>query len=339
MGSSNSSLGRGLTAAGAACLLMAMMASVSSVSISAFAGWQRGESIEQKLLLAAVSVIAVVGVHLLPAICRQATPVARAFGLLLWSICAVFVAYGHASYYLITQENAGEHRVAALAPTQLTTVQSPKRALPAILADVSRLTASQAAVSLAGCSEDCSGRRARIDLLKARMRMLEAEADEAKRWQLAQDRMESRRIAARDDPVITRLAGSLGVAIASVGLVMGFLFSVSLEGLGCFCWYLWSQRHDRPVTYPVIETVTERLQRDPVETAATARDMQPRSELEVLAEKVKSEIEAGRVCCTVTAIRAHLQCGQAKAASIRRLIADCDGGMDLRSPRRSAQAC
>ena len=51
-------------------------------------------------------------------------------------------------------------------------------------------------------------------------------------------RCSRRRDELRDDAVTTPLATCLGVTGKLANLVTGGVFSLILEGLGCFCWYL-----------------------------------------------------------------------------------------------------
>ncbi|MCV2370020.1 hypothetical protein [Roseateles oligotrophus] len=299
------------------CLSLALLASSISVSIAAAAGWQRGGTDEQKILLAGVGVVAVLGAHLLLALCRQASALVRVLGFALWLICGAFVAYVHAGYFLGAQDQAGVRRAATVVPLQQVALVEPRRALSAVLEELAKVKGLQAGLARNSCLEGCSAHKAREVFLIARGQALEVEAEEVRRWQDAKVRLDQRKTFLLDDPVTSRLAAGLGMETGVVSLVTGILFSVILEGLGCLCWYLVLLRHDSTLTGSVMPAGS-----DPIEVVGVheALAVQPRAELDLLAAKVKSEIEEGRVQLTVKGIREYLGCGQGKASEVRRIL-------------------
>ena len=306
-------------------LMLAVAASSISVAISIAAGWQRGGTDIARLLMASVGCVAILGAHLLPAFCRRVPIMARVAGAVIWVICLLFVAYGHASFFLLAQDQAGTQRAAALVPAPQTPQLTPKRILSVVLADAAKVKGWQAADSLIKCADNCGVLKVRESVLKARIVALEAEADEIRRWQLAQEKVQSRRDELRDDAVTTPLATSLGVTGKLANLVIGGVFSLILEGLGCFCWYLVFLRDSTvSVTQAVTPGVMDAIMADSVDTVLVSG---PRSEEDELAAKVKCEIYAGRLKLSVSAIREYLQCGQEKASKVRRLIVE--SGLDL----------
>jgi hypothetical protein len=301
-------------------LILAIVASSLSVAISIVAGWQRGGTEIARLLMASVGFVAVLGAHLLPAFCRRVPILTRVIGAMIWLICFTFVAYGHASFFLLAQDQAGAQRAAALVPAQQTPQSTPKRVLSVVLADEAKVKGWQAADSLAKCADNCGALKVREAVFKARIAALDAETDEIWRWQQAQEKAQSRRDELRDDAVTTPLATSLGVTGKLANLVTGGIFSLILEGLGCFCWYLVFLRNGAmAVTRSVTPGVTQAVTHDSVDTA---RSISPRSEEDELVANVRIEIDAGRLKCTVDSIRKYLHCGQDKARKVRGIISD-----------------
>ena len=314
--------GRGMSFA---CLALALFASSISVSIAVAVGWQRGAVNHEKYLLAGVGVVAVLGVHLLLALSRCAPVVARVAGFSLWLICAVFVAYMHAGYFLGAQDQAGARRAANAELASGTAPTEPRRGLSAVLEEVARVRGMLDALNRAACIDGCPTRKARDAFLTARIQALEEEADEVRNWRHAQDLLDARRDAVREDPVSTRLTAGLGLNKGLISLATGGMFSAILEGSGCLCWYLVFLRRDSGVTGAVTLRVTG------ISEAAEADDapvVRPVSELDRLVTQITPEIEAGLVPCTVKAIRQRLGCGQSKASEVRRIL--CAGPLGRR---------
>ena len=297
--------------------LFAILIGSLSLLISASAGWHRGGNDDEKLLLAGVSVAAVLAVHLLLAISRYASTMVRVVGFVIWLVCATFTMYGLGSYFLGAQEEAREHQAAAIASSTPSSLPTPKRSLSVILAEQVKLRAALAGATVAVCTENCAALTTRKVILNARLQPLEAEAEEFRRWQTAQDQLDARRSALRTDPVALRLAGMLGATSGAVSLAAALLFSVILEGLGCLCWYLVLTPRDLSVTHPVTPMVMVEVTPD---AKGHAHNDQPQSAQEQMLARVRVEIDAGRLNCTVKAIRNHLNCGQKTASAIRRML-------------------
>lgn len=292
------------------------LASTISVGISATAAWQRGSGQDERILLAAVGVMAVLGTHLLPALSRQAGLLVRAMGLCLWFSCGVYVAFGHTGYYLGTLEQAGNRRAAMIEHVQSAGAGQSPRTLSAILGDKAKLQLALTGLARLECVENCQAVRAREAALMGRIQVSEAEADEARRWQRAQDRLEQRRAELHVEPAVAQIASRLGMVASTVNLLTGLVFSLILEGLGCMCWYLVFRRHEHAVPRSAITTVTAVTADAGAADLAVTTDGAPDS----VVAKVRQEVEAGRLPCTVTAIRKHLACSQGRASEIRRLI-------------------
>lgn len=305
-------------------MMLGVLASSFSIGISAMAGWQRAGSVEHRLMLGAVGVVAVLGVHLLPALLAPARTLVRILGSVLWVTLLVYVTYGHTGYYLAVVEQAGMQRVASLDREEPTVIQTPKRMRSVILADKAKLEAGYASMARLDCTDRCAGLRLRQEALKARIMAIDAEAEEVRRWQQAQDRMETRRAASQVEPAVAQLAARFGVSEGSVNLVTGAIFAGILEGLGCLCWYLVFLRRDSASKQAVTKTEAQADTtgvRDQCEAVAVViADPEPLSELDLVVAHVSHEVSTGRLACSVRAIREYLRCGQGRATEVRRRL-------------------
>jgi hypothetical protein len=122
-------------------------------------------------------------------------------------------------------------------------------------------TAQLATANARYCAGNCATLEARRTTLAARVDALNAEADDIRRQQAADDRATARRDALRADPVTSRVAALLGVPASRIDLLFGSLFAAVLEGVACLLWALALQPPSLPVvtgaTTPVVATVTE----------------------------------------------------------------------------------
>jgi hypothetical protein len=297
------------------CMALALLATVISLSLSTLTGWQWGESVKEKLVMAAFGVLAVLGAHLLLAICRPASARVRLVAIVLWLFCMAYVVYSHASFFLSSQQQAGMRRAAAV--DQPSSKSEPKRNLTAILSDQAKIKIALAAKSQVHCGDGCSTLRVKVISWRARLDALNAEADDVKRWQVQQDRQAALKDAVRDDPVTMRLATWLDVTVIQIGLVTSLLFSFILEGMACLCWYLAFRLRDVSVTQPVVQLVTA----VPELTRSGNVDVtRPLSELDSKVEELIREVRAGRLKLTVNGVRDYCRCAQKKATELKRLV-------------------
>lgn len=335
--------------------LLASSATLLSLAVSGLVGWQRGSTAAAQFLLAAIGILAVLGVHWLLPLLRavQAGFAAMLIGLPLWLACLVYTATSHADFFIDIQAQRSEHRVTEMEAVYLSPRFEPKRGLPAILEELSavRVKWMQARLAEAGCDANCAAFKLREIGLRSRVTTLEAEEEEYRRWQVAQDQQRQRREALRDDPVTARLQRDFGATPAITSLVTVLPVAVILEGLGAFCWCLVLQGRARPVTRRVTRAVrvavTPRVtmtadgnagasSRTQQEEAATMESTAPRTaesaaaearhddaaqrQVEVLAAKVWTEIQQGRVQPTVRAIRASLGIAQQQARAVAQVV-------------------
>ena len=298
------------------CILLALLATIISLSLSMLTGWQLGVSLKEKLAMAAFGVLAVLGAHLLLAICHPASISVRLFAIVLWLCCMVYVAYSHSTFFLSAQQQAGMRRAAAVSGSSPS--PQPMRSLAPILSDQERVKTALAAKSQIECREGCSRLKIQLTSLRARLETLNAEADEVRRWQAQQDRMETLKEVMRDDPVTAQLARWSGLTVTQAGLATSFLFSLILEGVACLCWYTAIRFRDSTVTQIVMEPVTapsdERTDSSDTFCALSGHDS--------MVDELVREVKAGRLRLTVHAVRGYCRCAQKKAAELKRLVAN-----------------
>lgn len=309
--------------------LLAVVATATAACLSILAGWQRGGLLEERALLTCVGVVLVVAAHLLPALCRPHRWRVRALGTVLWIGCMTATCYGHAGFFVMAQKHAGDVR-ASVIPV----VAAPGRNLAEIAGDRAGVVARLARVTETRCGNRCTAARIERMTLNARLIALDAESAEVTRRELALDRVDAERAAAKADP----LAGLLtvfGVASARVDLIAGMAFAVVIEGLACFCWLLALAPIDRTINAVTpAQNVNHGLPVTRVTLASTAVASRSNGMTELLGAAdsaigdwthdlalIRAAIRDGTVRPTVAGIRKHLGCSQAKAAALRKHIA------------------
>lgn len=222
--------------------------------------------------------------------------------------------YGHATFFLLAQQHAGERRAMSVAPVVTSNVPVG-RTLTAVMTERASVTRQLASADVQRCPRDCPILIVRRAALAARLDALNAEADDVRRIQAVADRAEERRDALTADPVTARLSALLGTSVTRIDLVSGLAFAAVLEGVACLLWSLALDRRPNRVATPAVtpEVVSGHQSLTPGSTQGAATNP------EVI--KLANDIAAGRVRATVSDIRRHLGCSQAKAVSLRRQLA------------------
>lgn len=337
-------------------LSLAVVATATALCLSVLAGWQRGGTLPERLVWVAFGVVLVVSAHLLPALVRGTSPVVCGVAAVLWGACMASACYGHATFFLLAQQHAGEARANAVTtaiPVAL------GRSLTVVMAERATVTRQLAWARVQRCSRDCSQVEARRVMLAAKLDALEAEADDVRRRQATDDRVTTQRDALRADPVTARLAMLLGTTVMRLDLLAGLMFAAVLEGVACLLWTVAFPPRAAvtdalvtsalltpvvtvpgalPETHPATAPVTAQVMKPVTEPETVRHDMKPAAPVplrdvavsakpavdaseEVLAQLVR-DVTAGRVRATVADIRRHLGCSQARAAALRRHLAD-----------------
>lgn len=303
------------------CLAFAVTATVLSLLITGTQAWSKGGPAGWQWLWTAFGVFTVLVVHGLLAVSLPRHWIQKSVVLLTWLTCSCFVVSGHIGFFLSFQEAAGTQRAEAIKPDGA--VPTPLRALSQIRNDQAGVTRALFKLEVTDCGEDCARHRIQVAHLKGRAKVLEAEEDEYLRWQAAQDRYHARRDRAEQDPVMTRLADSLGVPGDRISLMMGLLFTMVLEGVGCVCWIMFLQRRDSRPAVENLQVVTKDVTSSVVEVTSEISTCPKKGaplDLEGLTARTKLEIDAGRIRPTVEEIRLFLKCSQTKARAVRAAI-------------------
>jgi hypothetical protein len=303
---------------------LATAATCTAVCISVLAGWQRGGWLAERMLWVAIGAVLVVAAHLMPALCRSAPRTIRCIAGALWLACMAATCYGHATFFLMAQQHAGEMRAEAIAPPTVAPVVLPGRQLTVIAEDRMSTIAALTQAKAERCARDCTALRLKRATLAAQLDALGVETAGAKRAEAAEDRREALadrasaiRDAARADPVTSRLAMLLGTTVARVDLLSGLAFAGVLEGVACLLWFMALQVGDS-VTVGAVTVSNEAV------ATGQARADEPVTQQETDVSRLASEIASGRVRATVADIRRHLGCSQSRASSLRRLLPQHD---------------
>ena len=213
--------------------MLATGATGTAICLSVLAGWQRGGSMAERLVWVALGIVLVASAHLLPALIRESSIVMRAVGGVLWFACMATACYGHATFFLLAQRHAGELRSAVIPVSALA---SAGRNLTVVMRERAEVTARLATANAQHCTGNCTTLEARRVTLAAKLDALDAEADDIRRGQVADDRTMTQHDAQATDPVTGRLAALLDTTVARVDLLSGLTFAAVLEGVSCLLW-------------------------------------------------------------------------------------------------------
>ncbi|RIV48805.1 hypothetical protein [Burkholderia pseudomallei] len=345
-------------------LMLAVMATTNALSLSILSGWQRGGTLQERLIWIAIGTVLVTSAHLLPALIRNTPIVIRGVGSVLWGACLATACYGHAVFFVSAQQHAGEQRASTV---QVASVTPPARSLTTVMAERASVTA-QLKANARYCAGNCASLEGRRATLAAKMEALNAEADDIRRQQAATDRVTAQHDALLADPVTTRLAALLGTTAARIDLLTGLTFAAVLEGVACLLWTV-ALRSPLPMPLPIVTDVTppavtmtanvtqsvvtgatdatqsvvvpvaashadKTVSRNPVTPGrgSTTRSHAPRNApvtplpagdpVDDHLTQLVRDIAAGLVRPTVTDIRRHLGCSQARAVALRRQLAE-----------------
>ena len=332
--------------------VLAVGATSTALSLSVLAGWQRGGLLPERVVWVAVGVVLVISAQLLPALIRGAPLVVRSAGSVLWIACLATACYGHAVFFVLAQEHAGDRRASTA-----TAASFPQagRSLTEAMSERATVTRQLAFARAQRCARDCPTLDARRTTLAAKLDALDAERDDIRRRQAEDDSVTAQRDALRADPVTSRLAALLGTNTARVDLLSGLTFATVLEGVACLLWTVALRSPPLPAQMtavpapevaPLPEPVTDVTRvTQPAVTAVPPGHASPTVSCEAVSNsheasdarlsplpvavsadvdvtQLARDIAAGRVRATVADIRRHLGCSQAKATALRRQLAE-----------------
>jgi hypothetical protein len=325
-------------------LLLAVVATGTAVSMSVLAGWQRGGTLSERAVWVAIGVVLVVSAHLLPALVRGAPVTVRLMGYLLWGACMVTACYGHATFFVLAQQHAGDARASAVTADVPGNPSVAPQPLAPVMEERATVSRQLALARVQHCSRDCAGLDVRRVTLAAKLDALNAEADDIRQRQAGRDRVMAQRDASRVDPVTSRLAALLRVSTARVDVLSGLAFAAVLEGIACLLWTVALRSPSLPaesvvVTQTVVSPDAASHTEQTVSHGAARQGRTPVTGRHALCDEpvtplpdesppgdevtqLLRDIAAGRLRPTVSDIRRHLGCSQAKASALRRQLGD-----------------
>jgi hypothetical protein len=226
---------------------LAVVATGTSAWISVVAGWDRGGRLDERLAWIFVGLVLLLSAHLIPALSRGSSLSLRVPAVLLWVVSMVATGYGHATFFIVAQQHAGEVR-ASLVPSDAATITpaaATGRSLDAIAVERSRVVHDLAVANAATCLEKCGSVSIKRASLAARLSALDLEVGEAKRREAASDsaaaeraRQMARRDSAMSDPVTLKVAQLFKASAGTVDLVVALTFGWLLECVACLGWLL-----------------------------------------------------------------------------------------------------
>lgn len=229
--------------------LIATLTTLTSLGIATYAAWHRAGLSVERLMTVALSAVAVLCVHLLPVAWRVLRVRGRVAAAALWVFSFGVVLFGQVSFFVVSQQHAGNERAALIpmraTPTTLNTLAG--RTLTEIANDAAKLNADLAIVKARNCVGDCPTLKARSAIIAAKLAALNTEADEARRREAVEDRQnelidreEAERATLRADPVASVVASWLHTTESFLELMLAVACAVVLEGAAIMGWLLVS---------------------------------------------------------------------------------------------------
>lgn len=305
---------------------LAAASSLVAAWLSAAGAWNRGGTLGERALTAAVAVLLTLAVHQLPAALAIGKRMPAA-GWVLWCACLGSVVWGHLAFFAAANGHAGDARAqrqieaAASMPVEARAVARPLAVVSAeranVRGDIARLQAAAASC------RNCPLGAARITALQQRAEALDVEEQEARRA-IRQD--ESARAAAlshaarvdqaRLDPAARLFAAATGTHAETVLLVTQLVAVICLELVGCVLWLRVASLHTAadgalPCHAPQTAAVTAAPDTGTEASSGTSH-VEDRS--------VAAAVRRGELKPTVAAIRQFVGCSQARAMAIRRRL-------------------
>ncbi|MBN3761046.1 hypothetical protein [Burkholderia sp. Ac-20365] len=270
--------------------LLSVTATVTSAGIAIVAGWDRGGNPTERAAWIAIGIVLLLSAHLIPALTRGLSITARIAALLIWLFSMVATGYGHATFFILAQQHAGEIRASRIPePPKVVNVAGAvsTRSLSLIAGERSNVEQDLARARAQKCPENCTWLTLRKSNLESRLSALNVEFAEAQRRERAVDqalaeheRAANRRSDQTADPVTRLLAAALGIATGDVDLAVALVLGWLLESVACLGWLLTlpkpgavvtdSEHSSRRVTASVTDESSDALL--VTDTGATSSD-------------------------------------------------------------------
>ena len=306
----------------------AMVATLASLGIAMYTGWQCGGLFVEQIMRIALVSVAVLYVHWLPMGWPALRGHLRFVAFTLWIVATSVVLYGQVTFFMLSQQHAGNQRAATVlveTPLLLSTDRPRGRTLTEIAKDAAKVSADLAHAETRHCTGDCPTLNASRTTLAAQLAALETEADQVKRRETAEDRRdkqadrnEALRATLRADPVALPVASWLGTTEDRLELIIGLAHAIVLEGAAVMGWTLVlvalgrNAGHNRVVSdrEPDVPDCDPAVGMDPSRIVLSGDDQ--------LLEQIHAAVVAGELKPTQESIRKFLRCGQPKAGDLNR---------------------
>jgi hypothetical protein len=328
-------------------IIFAIFVTMTSISMTAVAAWDRGGTLLDKSLLISMSVVIVLAVHLLPAISR------RSSAWVVWSVCLVCSIYGHLTFLTHANIRAGE--IMAQQSVLNIGIDNQAAIVKAALAQIKARPVTEVMAQLSQ-TEDKRVRAA-----------LREEIAEGKKAETLRDELirlsqvsTSAKVEGANDPLTAKLSNVFGWNKEAIFVVIGLTFSILVELVGALIWYealrpsvkesedrevvsqLLAQSKNKSVTHSVTQNVTgvttdvttditgeltnsvtevDKSVTLPANQTISDQEINSESEMARLVPNLKMAIQTGKCKGTVAGIRKFLCCSQSRAQEIRRQIA------------------
>lgn len=265
-------------------LVFAISVSLVVLVMSGVAAVERGGTIVDQLLMVAISVAVCAGSQFILAISRHY------LSWLLWFFCIMGSLYSHITFLSYASHRAGN--VHSQSDIQVIRVEREIEVTREALSEIKARPATIVAADLA-IAKSWKNRTA-----------LEVELAEARRVSRLQERLITltNTVAVTGDAAATNLVTAAVARVTgsnpeSIDLVIGLCYSMLIELLGSFLWFMVFQSHEK--------------EHQPIDCKLDSIN-----ELEVA-------ISNGKIKGTVKEIRGYLRCGQEKAMELRRKLQTC----------------
>lgn len=308
-------------------MAVALGATLTSLGMAMYTGWQSGGLLIERIMRVLLVGVAVLFVHCLPMGWSAFRGLAQFAAFALWAIAATVVLYAQVTFFMISQQHAGDLRAAAV-PAPSVPISSTLllvRSRVEIAKEAAKVNVDLARAQAQHCVGDCPTLKVRRVRLAAEIMALNTEAEEAKRREASEDRrnlqtdrVDQLRATVRADPVAFPVASWFGTTEHCLELIIGLAYAVVLEGAAILGWTLVSValRRDAGRRSTASDHPCGASEHDfPIQMDSSRAVL---SEDDQLLERIHAAVVAGELKPTQDSIRKFLRCGQPKAGKLNR---------------------
>lgn len=314
----------------------AILATSVSLAMVIYISWHSSGLIAEKLIRMLLGVVVVLSTHWLPLAWPLLRGYVRFVAYVLWAVAIATVLYGQVTFFIVSQQHAGDLRAAAV--TVPAAVLDPPisvgRTRTEIAKEATKASTNLARAQVRPCVDDCPALKVLRIRLAGEIAALKAEDEEVQRrdasedrYNLQGDRIDQLRTTLRADPVVFRVASWLGTTERFLELLIGLAHAVVLEGAAIVGW-MWvaiAKKRAPGRAVVVSDGPTESLDRESAEDKK--EDCLSANNDDQLLERVHLAVISGEIKPTQESIRKLLRCGQPKAGNLNRQYSARFGSM------------